>query len=244
MARRSVPTSVPRYGRGSEALKPEILAKLPRLALVGVVGLSLTSMEPAALISRNIALVNAAEAYAQSLAEFALGLAILGRRRGFTSHEVMRLGGWGTSLPPAGLRGLIRQIARKGRPIAAALGLEERLLGWWRATLSPTAVDSFARHPQLLRGATVGLVGWGGSARAFTARLLQQRRAFWSSANTRRSRSCGTPARFPPRSVMCSRPRSFPCTGASPRLRVISWAPLNLRGCVREQCLSMLHVAR
>ena len=160
-------------GRGSEALKPEVLAKLPGLAIVGVVGLSLAPLETAALIARNITVVNAAEAYAQSLAEFAFGLAILGRRRGFTSHELMRRGGWGTSLPPAGLRGLVLQMARKGRPVAAALGLEERLLRWWRARARPWAMSSRVPQPQMLRGATVGLIGWGGSARELAVRLLQ-----------------------------------------------------------------------
>ncbi len=160
-------------GRGSSALEPQLLAKLPRLAIVGFCGLSLRSIEPAALISRNIVVVNADGAYAQSLAEFALGLAILGRRRGFTSHEVMRSGGWGTSLPPAGLRGLVRQLARRGRPLAAALGVEEQLLRWWRAKASSWAMGSLTAQPQLLRGATVGLIGWGGSARALALRLLQ-----------------------------------------------------------------------
>jgi phosphoglycerate dehydrogenase-like enzyme/predicted dehydrogenase len=159
-------------GRGAEALKPEVLAKLPRLAIIGVAGLSLTAMQPAALLARNITVVNAAEAYAQSLAEFALGLAVLGRRRGFTSHELMRLGGWGTNLPPAGLRGLVRRIARRGRPMAAALGVEEQLLRWWRAG-TPSVTGSYTPHPRLLRGATVGLIGWGSSARAFAVRLLQ-----------------------------------------------------------------------
>lgn len=160
-------------GRGSEPLTPELLAKLPGLAIVGFAGLSLASLEPATLISSKIAVVNAAEAYAQSLAEFALGLAVLGRRRAFTSHEAMRQGGWGTSLPPAGLRGLLQQLARRGRPMAASLGLEEPLLRWWRAGTPSGHRRSFAAHPQMLRGATVGLIGWGSSARAFAVRLLQ-----------------------------------------------------------------------
>jgi phosphoglycerate dehydrogenase-like enzyme len=67
----------------------------------------------------------------------------------------------------------VRQIGRKARPIATALGLEERLLRWWRATSSPAALGSFMHHPHLLRGATVGLIGWGSSARAFALRLQQ-----------------------------------------------------------------------
>ena len=160
-------------GRGSEALTPETLSKLPRLRIVGIAGLSLGLFAPLELLSRNIAVVNAADAYAQSLAEFALGLAILGRRRGFPSHELMRRGGWGTSLTPAGLRGLLRQAARQGRPLAAALGLEAALLRWWRATQPVAVTGAYAPRARLLRGATVGLIGWGTSAQAFAARLLQ-----------------------------------------------------------------------
>ena len=119
-------------GRGAQPLAPEILAKLPNLAIVGVAGLSLAAYAPAALLARNIALVNASEAYAQSLAEFALALAILARRRGFTSHEAMRRGGWGTAAPVPGLRGGLRRAARKLRPLASG-GLESRLRRLWRA---------------------------------------------------------------------------------------------------------------
>jgi phosphoglycerate dehydrogenase-like enzyme len=86
---------------------------------------------------------------------------------------VMRRGGWGTSLPPAGIRGLIRQVAQKGRPMVAALGLEERLLRWWRTKAPAGAMSSFVSRPRLLSGATVGLIGWGTSARAFAVGLLQ-----------------------------------------------------------------------
>jgi phosphoglycerate dehydrogenase-like enzyme/predicted dehydrogenase len=160
-------------GRGSEALTPEILAKLPGLVIVGIAGLSLAPYAPAALLSRNISVVNAADTYARSLAEFALGLATLGRRRGFTSHELMRRGGWGTSLPPPGLRGLVRRAALRARPLAAALGIETALLRWWRAKQPLGSAPADVPGARMLAGATVGLIGWGASARAFTELLLQ-----------------------------------------------------------------------
>ena len=159
-------------GRGAQPLAPEILAKLPNLAIVGVAGLSLAAYAPAALLARNVALVNASEAYAQSLAEFALALAILARRRGFTSHEAMRRGGWGTAAPVPGLRGGLRRAARKLRPLASG-GLESRLRRLWRAAQPLLGTEAPAAQVRLLQGASIGLIGWGASARAFAARLTQ-----------------------------------------------------------------------
>lgn len=159
-------------GRGAPPLAPEILAKLPKLAIVGVAGLSLAAYAPAALLARNIALVNASEAYAQSLAEFALALAILARRRGFTSHEAMRRGGWGTAAPVPGLRGGLRRAARKLRPLASG-GLEPRLRRLWQAAQPLVGTEAPAPQARLLHGASIGLIGWGASARAFAARLTQ-----------------------------------------------------------------------
>jgi phosphoglycerate dehydrogenase-like enzyme len=159
-------------GRGAQPLAPEILAKLPNLAIVGVAGLSLAAYAPAALLARNVALVNASEAYAQSLAEFALALAILARRRGFTSHEAMRRGGWGTAAPVPGLRGELRRAARKLRPLASG-GLESRLRRLWRAAQPLLGTEAPAPQARLLQGASIGLIGWGASARAFAARLTQ-----------------------------------------------------------------------
>jgi len=159
-------------GRGAQPLAPEILAKLPNLAIVGVAGLSLAAYAPAALLARNVALVNASEAYAQSLAEFALALAILARRRGFTSHEAMRRGGWGTAAPVPGLRGGLRRAARKLRPLASG-GLESRLRRLWRAAQPLLGTEAPAPQARLLQGASIGLIGWGASARAFAARLTQ-----------------------------------------------------------------------
>jgi len=160
-------------GRGSPPLEPAILDKLPNLAVVGVAGLSLARYAPAALLARGIALLNASDAYAESVAEFALGLAILGRRRAFTCHEDMRRGGWGTGPRRVGLRGRVLRLAPAVRPLAARLGIEGWLRRVWHGM--GRAGDSAAAAAQvaLLEGATVGLIGWGANARAFARRLLQ-----------------------------------------------------------------------
>ena len=159
-------------GRGSSALPADILTKLPRLGVVGVVALSLANHEPEALLARGVRLVNGSVAYAESVAEFALGLAILGRRRAFLSHEVMRAGGWGSVPKAPGLRGLLSRGARRIRPAVRAVGLEPFFLRLWKASSPLVGVPGHsAARPRDLRGATVGLVGWGENARAFAARL-------------------------------------------------------------------------
>jgi phosphoglycerate dehydrogenase-like enzyme/predicted dehydrogenase len=161
-------------GRGSSPLPPKILAKLPQLGVVGIMGLSLARHEPEALLARGITVVNASSAYANSVAEFALGLAILGRRRAFTSHEVMREGGWGTTLRTPGLRGAVKRAALNLRPVIKAAGLESIFLGIWRAAEPLVGVPvARAVAPHDLRGATVGLIGWGANALAFTQLLIR-----------------------------------------------------------------------
>lgn len=157
-------------GRGADPLSGELLARLPKLAVVGVVGLSVAQHDPASLLARDITLVNAAQTYAESVAEFALGLAILGRRRAFLSHDLMRRGGWG-SAPPAGLA---MRLARRARPLLEAAGIEPWLRSLWLARRGTRTAAPAQLGPRELRGATVGLIGWSTNARAFAARLLRE----------------------------------------------------------------------
>jgi phosphoglycerate dehydrogenase-like enzyme/predicted dehydrogenase len=162
-------------GRASAPLPREVLDKLPRLRVVGVMALSLARHEPQALLERGIAVVNASAAYADSVAEFALGLAILARRRAFASHAVMRAGGWGTDPGLAGIKGLLYSAARRARPAVRAAGLEPLFLNLWRKTTTAksrgeAAMATIARD---LRGAVIGLLGWGENARVFAAHLLR-----------------------------------------------------------------------
>jgi phosphoglycerate dehydrogenase-like enzyme len=166
-------SSPPLLGRGCDPLPRDVLDKLPNLAVVGIMALSLARHQPEELLSRGVTLINASAAYAGSVAEFALGLAILARRHAFASHELMREGGWGVARRTPGVRGALERAARVLRPGVRAMGLESVLLRAWRAgkplmgaNLPPSAV---ARD---LQGATVGLIGWGANARAFAQRLL------------------------------------------------------------------------
>jgi phosphoglycerate dehydrogenase-like enzyme/predicted dehydrogenase len=161
-------------GRGSSALPPDILAKLPQLAIVGVVGLSLARHAPEALLARGIRLVNASAAYAESAAEFALGLAILARRRAFISHDVMREGGWGTALRTPGFRSAVKRAAAYLRPAIRAARLEPFFLRLWRAAKPLVEVPGArATEARDLTGATVGLLGWGAIAQVFAEHLAR-----------------------------------------------------------------------
>ena len=165
-------------GRGSAALEPQILDRLPGLQVVGIAGLSLSHSAPEQLLARGIALVNASGAHAETVAEFILGLAILGRRRAFVSHAVMRRGGWGTRLQAPGIVGAVERWARACRPAIRALGLEPLLLGIWNSARPVAGVPvPGPADSRDLQGATVGLVGWGESARALALRLVAARAA-------------------------------------------------------------------
>ena len=154
-------------GGGAPPLSQATLDKLPNLRVVGVAALSLAAYEPEALLARGISLVNATETYAESVAEFALALAILGRRRAFQSHEVMRGGGWGVRRSDSRFR---QYLQTAGLPLAKTLRLDAPLRALWRRTMRQPGKGT-ALAPRMLRGATAGLIGWGANARALAARL-------------------------------------------------------------------------
>jgi len=155
---------------GAGALPAEVLGRLPRLRIVGIVAMSVVRYGAEDLLARGIRVVNASEAYADGVAEFALGLAILGRRRAFMSHELMRGGAWGTNTEPSGVAAWIRRTGRRLRPAIAAAGLLDLARRASVRIADPGAAREWV--PRELRGATAGLVGWSANARAFTARLL------------------------------------------------------------------------
>jgi phosphoglycerate dehydrogenase-like enzyme/predicted dehydrogenase len=159
-------------GTGPSALTPEVLDRLPNLRVAGLVGLSFSRHAPDLLLERGVALVNASEAYAESVAEFAFGLMILARRRAFASDRIMRQGGWGTTVQPRGWRGALDRMARGIRPDLARSGLEPLLLKAWRGARPLHGIESAPPSPaRELRGAMIGLIGWGASARALAKRL-------------------------------------------------------------------------
>jgi phosphoglycerate dehydrogenase-like enzyme/predicted dehydrogenase len=155
-------------------LSDALLDRLPNLSVVGVAGLSLGRHAPERLLGRGITLVNASAAYADSVAEFAIGLAILGRRRAFASHWVMQRGGWGSTLPALGIAGMALRVARRLLPLAARFGMEGRLRRAWRSSrpLNTLAAREQYAPNRALAGTLVGLIGWGANGRAFAHRLI------------------------------------------------------------------------
>jgi hypothetical protein len=130
-----------------------MLARLPSLGVVGVAGLSLHRHGADRLLDRGIALVNASHAYAESVAEFALGLAILGRRRAFVTDLVMRGGGWGATPKSHGWRAAVVSVERTVRSIASRAGLETPLLKAWRSFVPRSGLAPVqASGPRELRG--------------------------------------------------------------------------------------------
>jgi phosphoglycerate dehydrogenase-like enzyme/predicted dehydrogenase len=162
-------------GRGSLPLPADVLNKLPQLGVVGIMALSLARHEPQTLLERGITVFNASAAYADSVAEFALGLAILGRRRAFASDSVMRTGGWGTDHGVPGFKGLLRRVGQRARPAVKKVGLEPLMLRLWRNALAPGEgiPRAMVTAPRDLQGAIVGLLGWGENACVFASHLLQ-----------------------------------------------------------------------
>jgi phosphoglycerate dehydrogenase-like enzyme/predicted dehydrogenase len=160
-------------GAGPAVLTAEVLDKLPNLQVAGIAGLSFARHSPDLLLDRGVDLVNAGAAHADSVAEFAFGLAVLARRRAFASDRIMHRGGWGTVTQPDGWRGAMLRSVRALRPALAKAGLEPALLKAWRKARPLHGIEAGpASSSRDLRGATVGLIGWGANAKAFTARLI------------------------------------------------------------------------
>jgi phosphoglycerate dehydrogenase-like enzyme len=83
----------------------------------------------------------------------------------------MRQGGWGAVLPARGPKGLLRGGARTLRPALRGAGLEPALLGLWRKAGPLTDMPGAKLTSRDMRGASVGLIGWGANARALARRL-------------------------------------------------------------------------
>ena len=159
---------------GAPPLNPDIVSKIPNLEIIGIIGLSVARHNPETWLARGVSLVNASEAYAESVAEFALGLAILGRRSAFSSNSAMRAGGWGTDSGVTGFRGWMHRMARASRPVIKSFGLEPAAARLWKH--SQTRIPGLGSVPRAahdLNGTLVGIIGWGANARAFALRLVQ-----------------------------------------------------------------------
>jgi len=159
-------------GRGGKPIPEDVLEKLPNLSFVGIAGLSISSYGDTSLFARKIAVANASEAYARTVAEFALGLALLGRRRAFLSHERMREGGWGLG-PSSRFKSMALRLARSAKPIVQRTPFEPFMRHAWNVGKSKLNLvgDSGRQGLRDLSRVTVGLLGWSANAKVFVELL-------------------------------------------------------------------------
>lgn len=150
----------------------EIRALMPRLRFVGVPGLSLRKYTPELFLESGVRIFNASKTYGRTVSELALAFAILGRRRALESHELMRLGGWGTRYKRRTVASVLIHMARWMRPILSAIGVLRVAERAWGHTKGLLVQDSeTANTPHSLTGSSVGLIGWGEGAKEFVALL-------------------------------------------------------------------------
>jgi phosphoglycerate dehydrogenase-like enzyme len=72
----------------------------------------------------------------------------------------------------SGFNGMLNQAARRLRPTIKAAGIELFFLSVWKAASRFVGVrEQSPVRPRDLKGAIVGLIGWGANARAFAERL-------------------------------------------------------------------------
>ena len=84
-------------GIGGLPIQEKYLDELPSLKVIGIVGASVKKYNPEIIIRRKIPIINVADVYGESVAEFIIMQAIIGIRKALISHETMRFGGWGVN---------------------------------------------------------------------------------------------------------------------------------------------------
>lgn len=163
-------------GRGSEhyTITSELLDSLPNLRVLGVnyVSLKKKNFDPKEILKRNIAIINAADTYAEAVAEFALMQSILGLRNALRSHEVMRKGGYGIGHKVT-LKSRLTSFLMKTALHPSLAPLQPMFKKFWRK-MKPFLVNNEigatykARGGKdMLHGASVGIIGYGSVARAY-----------------------------------------------------------------------------
>lgn len=156
-------------GWGAPPVERAFLQRCGRLQLVVILGASVKWALPLDLLEgRGVQICNTADAIAASVAEHCLLLTLAGLRCLTDVHSRMRRGDW----PPKASNWSMAALAKRVRKLP---GVE--LL---KPLLRPVAAEGYNRILQSvptsawsdLRGQTVGLLGWGHTARRF-AELLR-----------------------------------------------------------------------
>lgn len=163
-------------GRGSESytITSELLDALPNLRVLGVnyVSLKKKNFDPKEIVKRNIAIINAADTYAEAVAEFALMQSILGLRNALRSHEVMRKGGYGLGYKLT-FKSRLVSFLMKTVLHPSLTPLQPMFKKWWQkmkplmANNKVGPIHKARGGKDILHGATVGVIGYGPIARAY-----------------------------------------------------------------------------
>ncbi len=178
-------------GKGSEKASSELLARLPSLRIAGIASGSIKKSNPELFLERGIPITNVSEVYAEAVAEFALMHMLVGIRRAGFSHDLMRRGGWGVlaSSFSGSIQDVLAYIGSRIRPLRpftqALIGLVgivvaffqkfglawhyTRMRGMFGAWNESKRSQNAASHT--LRGASVGIVGYGPVAQQLIALL-------------------------------------------------------------------------
>jgi len=152
-------------GRGGSAVTEKLLNELPSVRVVGIVGASVRKYNPEGILDRGILIINAADIYAEAVAEFVVMQAILGIRNALRSHEVMRRGGWGIKSKGmvSGLLDMARKASTKPflRYFKPAARKIVRLAGSRTGTSIATSGKIGRGGANNFVGSTFGIVGYG-----------------------------------------------------------------------------------
>jgi phosphoglycerate dehydrogenase-like enzyme/predicted dehydrogenase len=151
-------------GRGAPP-PPDLVAGAPQLRLLVSLGASVRQYEPAALVERDVLITNTADAVAVGVAEHCLMVTLAGLRRLTEIDAEMHKGEWPRPGRRAGAGGsaLRRLVPTSVKRRVLALRTRGGTRGAGGGAPRTGASD--------LRGARIGLVGWGHVARRF-AELL------------------------------------------------------------------------
>lgn len=152
-------------GKGGGAIDRDLLGQLPNLAVVGMVAASVRRYDPEALLARDIPIINATDVYADAVAEFALLMAMVGIRNASRSHDAMRAGGWGIGGSGrywSAFRPMIKRLWKRAKQRGGRTG---------KSGSSGGGVQRGRGGARNFAGVSVGLFGWGQTAKKFALLL-------------------------------------------------------------------------
>jgi len=151
-------------GKGGGAIDRDLLVQLPNLAVVGMVAAAVSKYDPEALLARDIPIINASDVYADAVAEFALLMAMVGVRNASRSHDAMRSGGWGIggSGRWSTVRPMLKRLWKRVKRRGGSKG---------KSGSSGGGVQRGRGGTRNFAGVSVGLFGWGQTAKKFALLL-------------------------------------------------------------------------